>query len=136
MPANGLRVNRYDFVALHSMWIIFLRGITRTITKHYSCNHILIDILDSRTQRYISTLSHAFIITITTGIYLHVFTLVHYLMHLLGLKFTQIRINRFEFCLSMYYCRTYKPVTVVLRNQVLYNSNCQRQVYEQCVKMR
>ena len=24
MPANGLRVNLYDFVALHSMWIIFL----------------------------------------------------------------------------------------------------------------
>ncbi len=28
------------------------------------------------------------IITITTVLYLHVFTLVHYLMHLLGLKFT------------------------------------------------
>ena len=27
MPANGLRVNHYDFVALHSMWIIFLKGI-------------------------------------------------------------------------------------------------------------
>ncbi len=26
MPANGLRVNHYDFVALHSMWIIFLKG--------------------------------------------------------------------------------------------------------------
>ena len=27
MPANGLRVNHYDFVALHSMWKIFLKGI-------------------------------------------------------------------------------------------------------------
>ncbi len=27
MAANGLRVNRYDFVALHSMWIISLKGI-------------------------------------------------------------------------------------------------------------
>ena len=27
MPANGLRVNHYDFVALHSMWIIFLKGL-------------------------------------------------------------------------------------------------------------
>ncbi len=27
MPANGLRVNHYDFVALHLMWIIFLKGI-------------------------------------------------------------------------------------------------------------
>ncbi len=27
MPANGLRVNHYDFVAHHSMWIIFLNGI-------------------------------------------------------------------------------------------------------------
>ncbi len=27
MHANGLRVNHYDFVALHSMWIIFLKGI-------------------------------------------------------------------------------------------------------------
>ena len=27
MPANGLRVNHYDFVALHSMWIIFVKGI-------------------------------------------------------------------------------------------------------------
>ena len=27
MPANGLRVNHYDFVALHPMWIIFLKGI-------------------------------------------------------------------------------------------------------------
>ncbi len=27
MPANGLRVNHYDFVALHSMWMIFLKGI-------------------------------------------------------------------------------------------------------------
>ncbi len=26
MPANGLRVNHYDFVALHSMWIIFSKG--------------------------------------------------------------------------------------------------------------
>ena len=26
MPANGLRVNHYDFVALHSMRIIFLKG--------------------------------------------------------------------------------------------------------------
>ena len=26
MPANRLRVNHYDFVALHSMWIIFLKG--------------------------------------------------------------------------------------------------------------
>ena len=26
MPANGLRVNHYDFVAPHSMWIIFLKG--------------------------------------------------------------------------------------------------------------
>ena len=26
MPANGLRVNHYGFVALHSMWIIFLQG--------------------------------------------------------------------------------------------------------------
>ena len=26
MPANGLRVNHYDFVALHSMWILFLKG--------------------------------------------------------------------------------------------------------------
>ncbi len=26
MPANGLRVNHYDFVALHSIWIIFLKG--------------------------------------------------------------------------------------------------------------
>ncbi len=26
MPVNGLRVNHYDFVALHSMWIIFLKG--------------------------------------------------------------------------------------------------------------
>ena len=26
MPANGLRVNHCDFVALHSMWIIFLKG--------------------------------------------------------------------------------------------------------------
>ncbi len=25
MPANGLRVN-HDFVALHSMWIIFVKG--------------------------------------------------------------------------------------------------------------
>ncbi len=24
MPANGLRANHYDFVALHSMWGIFL----------------------------------------------------------------------------------------------------------------
>ncbi len=27
MPANGLRVNHYDFVALHSMRIIFLKGL-------------------------------------------------------------------------------------------------------------
>ncbi len=27
MPANGLRVNQYDFVALHSMWIVFLKGL-------------------------------------------------------------------------------------------------------------
>ncbi len=27
MPANGLRVNHYHFVAFHSMWIIFLKGI-------------------------------------------------------------------------------------------------------------
>ncbi len=27
MPANGLRVNHDDFVALHSMWITFLKGI-------------------------------------------------------------------------------------------------------------
>ena len=27
MPANGLKVNHYDFVALHSMWIIFLKGL-------------------------------------------------------------------------------------------------------------
>ena len=27
MPANGLRVNQYDFVALHSMRIIFLKGL-------------------------------------------------------------------------------------------------------------
>ena len=27
MPANGLRVNHYDFVALHSMWIVFLKGL-------------------------------------------------------------------------------------------------------------
>ena len=26
MPANGLRVNHYDFVALHLMWIILLKG--------------------------------------------------------------------------------------------------------------
>ena len=26
MPGNGLRVNHYDFVALHSMWIIILKG--------------------------------------------------------------------------------------------------------------
>ncbi len=26
MPTNGLRVNHYDFVALHSMWIIFSRS--------------------------------------------------------------------------------------------------------------
>ena len=26
MPANGLRVNHYDFVALHSMWRDFLKG--------------------------------------------------------------------------------------------------------------
>ncbi len=26
MPADGLRVNRYDFVALHSMWRIFVKG--------------------------------------------------------------------------------------------------------------
>ena len=26
MPANGLRVNHYDFVALNSMRIIFLKG--------------------------------------------------------------------------------------------------------------
>ncbi len=26
MPANGLRVNHYDSVALHLMWIIFLKG--------------------------------------------------------------------------------------------------------------
>ena len=28
MPVNGLRVNHYYFVALHSMWIIFLKGIS------------------------------------------------------------------------------------------------------------
>ena len=27
MPANGLRVNHYDFVVLHSMWRIFLNGL-------------------------------------------------------------------------------------------------------------
>ena len=26
MPANRLRVNHHDFMALHSMWIIFLKG--------------------------------------------------------------------------------------------------------------
>ncbi len=34
-------------------WVMGMKysGITRTITKHYSCNHRLIDMLDSRTQR-------------------------------------------------------------------------------------
>ncbi len=27
MPANGLRVNYYDFVAFHSMWINFSIGL-------------------------------------------------------------------------------------------------------------
>ena len=27
MPANGLRVNHYDFVAPHSMRVIFLQGL-------------------------------------------------------------------------------------------------------------
>ena len=27
MPANGLKVNHYDFVALHPMWIIFLKAL-------------------------------------------------------------------------------------------------------------
>ena len=27
MPANRLKVNCYDFVALHLMWIIFLKGL-------------------------------------------------------------------------------------------------------------
>ena len=41
MPANGLRVNHYDFVALHSMWNNFSEGLmclstSGNYTQHYS----------------------------------------------------------------------------------------------------
>ncbi len=45
MPANRLKVNHFDFVALHSMWIIFLKGycvlvrVEYTITPQKNCPH-------------------------------------------------------------------------------------------------
>ena len=37
MPANGLRVNHYDFVALHSMWIY-----PQPVRRHYYPKYTLI----------------------------------------------------------------------------------------------
>ncbi len=36
MPAKGLRVNRYDFVALHSMWRIFLGLMCLSTSGNYT----------------------------------------------------------------------------------------------------
>ena len=43
MHANGLRVNHYDFVALHSMWIIFLKGIC--VLVRVKCHKIIMIIV-------------------------------------------------------------------------------------------
>ena len=49
MPVNRLRVNHYDFVALHLMWIIFLKGLSQNhndlpsmITPSAGCIHCCI----------------------------------------------------------------------------------------------
>ena len=47
MPANGLRINRYDFVALHSMWIIFLKGL---------CVLVRVEILPGTVEKNSSTI--------------------------------------------------------------------------------
>ena len=41
--ACGLRVNHYDFVALHSMWIIFLKGLC--VLVRVKCHKIIMIIV-------------------------------------------------------------------------------------------
>ena len=55
MPANGLRVNHYDFVALHSMWIIFSKGFMCLST---SGNYTQVEILTGNSSIRFSGRNH------------------------------------------------------------------------------
>ena len=75
MPANGLRVNHYDFVALHSMWIIFLKGYCVSVrVEIIHKSKFLPGTVEKNSSTYKRTLSyHVFLQFVSYGIYLHIF---------------------------------------------------------------